>query len=93
MIPILLIIIILLLVLIGLFLAKKGKQFISVLTTDKNQVAAKQTVLQFSRTSLILAGLGVIVLIINHSTFSLIYICLIMLISAFFSISLAKKIS
>lgn len=93
MIPILLILIILLLLAIGLFLSRKGTAFINVLTNEENQVAANQTINNFSRTSLVLSGLGLLILIFNHQTLSLIYICIIMLISAGFSISLAKKIS
>lgn len=93
MIPILLILVIILLLTIGLFLSRKGDTFISLLASEENQMAALNTVTNFGRTCLILSGIGVIALLFNHQTISLIYICLIMIISAGFSLSLAKKIA
>ncbi|QIL46095.1 hypothetical protein G7081_02935 [Vagococcus coleopterorum] len=93
MLSIILIISIILLLAIGFFLTRKGTTFISVLAPDDKKEMATKTILSFGKATLALSILGLICLIINQQTITLIFISLMMVISAIFSIKLAKQLS
>lgn len=88
-----LILIIFLLLTLGLFLKKKGQLFVSLLANDENQKAGINTANAFSKACIAASAIGLCVLLINHSTLSLIYISLVMVVTAGFTLSLAKKLA
>lgn len=93
MISIALILIISLLAALGAFLKKKGATFITLLANEDQQVAALNTVNAFGKACFIFSVVGVAILLFNHVTLALIYISVIMISTAGFTLSLAKKLA
>lgn len=90
---ILLIIIILVLFFVANYLNKNNLSFSKVLAGDHPQEPIQTIFKQFAKTCLILGAIGLLFLVLGHKTPALIYIAVVMIASALFSIKLSKLIS
>ncbi|WEG73219.1 hypothetical protein [Vagococcus intermedius] len=92
---ILLALIVIILIITARYLFKNFQPFGKMLASENTEMIAEiqETLQAFGKVCLALSVLGLAVFAINHQTISLVYICIVMLASAIFSIKLSKKIS
>ncbi|MGX7030384.1 hypothetical protein [Vagococcus zengguangii] len=92
MIRVLLLFLMAMLVAIALLLKTKAKGIAQVAGSEQAKISIEKLFKSFSISLIILAILGLVFVYFNSKATALIYIAIIMLTSAFYSISLAKQI-
>lgn len=90
---ILLVMVILVLFFVANYLNKNNTSFSQVLAGEHDQAPIQQIFLQFAKTCLALALIGLIFLVLGHKLLAIGYIALVLIASAIFSIRLSKLIS
>ncbi|MDF0480607.1 hypothetical protein OL233_09960 [Vagococcus sp. PNs007] len=94
MIRILLAIIIIVLLITAKYLNSHSESICKIFgTTEEDSQAIDKTLQKFSKACLLFSALGLAAFLLNHQLIAIIYICLVILTSAIFSIKFAKSLS